>query len=105
MDKVLQGKKVAVLVETEYIAQEVAYYKSFFIAQGAEVDFMTYLLGKPERTIVSDVTEVGQEVETMLVKKEIADCKGSIMSCIVDINTGAGAFERKEGYLSYSCFS
>ncbi len=83
MDKVLQGKKVAVLVETEYIAQEVAYYKSFFTAQGAEVDFMTYLLGKPERTIVSDVTEVGQEVETMLVKKEIADCNPNDYAIVI----------------------
>lgn len=83
MDKVLQGKKVAVLVETEYIAQEVAYYKSFFTAQGAEVDFMTYLLGKPERTIVSDVTEVGQKVETMLVKKEIADCNPNDYAIVI----------------------
>ena len=74
MNKVLQGKKVAVLVETEYIADEVAYYNDFFIAQGAEVEFMTYLWGKPERVIVSDVTEVGQPVESMVVKKEIADC-------------------------------
>ncbi len=74
MDKVLQGKKIAVLVETEYIAEEVAYYKNFFSEQGAEVEFMTYLWGKPERTIVSDVTEVGQKAESMLVKREIADC-------------------------------
>lgn len=74
MNKVLQGKKVAVLVETEYIADEVAYYNDFFTAQGAEVEFMTYLWGKPERVIVSDVTEVGQPVESMVVKKEIADC-------------------------------
>lgn len=74
MDKVLKGKKVAVLVETEYIPMEVAYYKDFFTAQGAETDFMTYLWGKPERVIVSDVTEPGQVAETMMVKKEIADC-------------------------------
>ena len=74
MNKVLQGKKVAVLVETEYIADEVAYYNDFFTAQGAEVEFMTYLWGKPERVIVSDVTEVGQPVESMVVKKEIGDC-------------------------------
>ena len=74
MDKVLSGKKVAVLVETEYIPQEVAYYKEFFTSYGAEVDFMTYLWGDTERVIVSDVTEKGQMPESMLVKKEIADC-------------------------------
>lgn len=74
MGKVLAGKKVAVLVETEYIPKEVKQYKEFFTAQGAEVDFMTYLLGKKERMIVSDVTETGELPESMMVKKEIADC-------------------------------
>lgn len=74
MDKVLSGKKVAVLVETEYIPNELAYYKEFFSAQGAEVDFMTYLWGERDRVIVSDVTEEGQAVESMIIKKEIADC-------------------------------
>lgn len=74
MDKILEGKKVAVLIETEYIAKEAAYYKDFFTSHGAKVEFMTYLLGKPERVIVSDVTEVNQEVQSMVVKKEIADC-------------------------------
>lgn len=74
MDKILEGKKVAVLIETEYIAKEAAYYKDFFTSHGAKVEFMTYLLGKPERVIVSDVTEVNQQVQSMVVKKEIADC-------------------------------
>lgn len=74
MDKILEGKKVAVLIETEYIAKEAAYYKDFFASHGAEVEFMTYLLGKPERVIISDVTEVDQPVQSMIVKKEIAEC-------------------------------
>lgn len=74
MDRILEGKKVAVLIETEYIAKEAAYYKEFFTSKGAEVDFMTYLWSKPERVIVSDVTEKNQPLESMVVKKEIADC-------------------------------
>lgn len=74
MDGILEGKKVAVLIETEYIAKEAAYYKEFFTSHGAKVDFMTYLLGKPERVIVSDVTEENQSVQSMVVKKEIGDC-------------------------------
>ncbi|HBA98198.1 MAG TPA: intracellular protease/amidase [Lachnospiraceae bacterium] len=74
MDKVLTGKKVAVLVETEYIASEIKYYKEYFTKHGAEVEFMTYLWGQKERTIVSDVTEPGQTAESMVVKKEIAGC-------------------------------
>jgi len=74
MGKILQGKKVAVLVETEYIHDEVSYYKTYFESQGAQVDFMTYLWGEQQRTIVSDVTEVGQTVHSMTVTKDIADC-------------------------------
>lgn len=74
MEKVLEGKKVAVLIETEYIAEEASYYRDFFSSCGAEVDFMTYLWGKKERIIVSDVTEVSQPVQSMVVTKEIADC-------------------------------
>lgn len=73
MDKVLKGKKVAVLVETEYIPEEVNYYKSFFTKKGAQVDFLTQLWGKAERTLVSDVDSETKELEHMLVKNEVAD--------------------------------
>ncbi|GHT87585.1 protease [Spirochaetia bacterium] len=69
----LTGKKVAVLVETEYIHEEVTYYKDFFEGLGAKVDFLTYLWGKAERVIVSDVTEPGGTLYSMKVDKEIAD--------------------------------
>lgn len=74
MNKILEGKKIAVLVETEYIESEVKYYKEYFTSYGAEVEFMTYLWGKPERTIVGDVTEENQTIPSMVVKKDIADC-------------------------------
>ncbi|MCM1524837.1 MAG: DJ-1/PfpI family protein [Ruminococcus sp.] len=69
----LTGKKVAVLVETEYIPSEIRHYRYFFEEQGAEVDFMTYLWGEPQRTIVSDVDSEEKHAETMVVTKEIAD--------------------------------
>lgn len=34
MEKVLSGKKVAVLVKTEYIPEEINYYQSFFQSRG-----------------------------------------------------------------------
>ena len=74
MNKILEGKKIDVLVETEYIESEVKYYKEYFTSYGAEVEFMTYLWGKPERTIVGDVTEDNQTIPSMVVKKDIADC-------------------------------
>lgn len=73
MDKILRDKKVAVLVETEYIPAEINFYQKFFADYGAQVDFMTYLWGKPERILVSDITEVDGELHSMTVKKEIAD--------------------------------
>lgn len=72
-DKVLAGKKVAVLIETEYIPQEIAFYKEFFTLQGAEVDFLTLLWGNEKRIVVSDVTEPGQMPESMEVYKDVAD--------------------------------
>ena len=73
MDKILTGKKVAVLVETEYISDEIRKYQSFFSDLGAEVELMTYLWGKKERIIVSDVTEPDKIPETLTVYKDIAD--------------------------------
>lgn len=73
MEKILTGKKVAVLVETEYIPEEINFYQTFFTKYGAQVDFLTYLWGKPERVLVSDVDSESKALEKMLVKKEIAD--------------------------------
>lgn len=69
----LKGKRVAVLVETEYIPIEIKFYCDYFSKLGAEVDLMTYLWGKEERIIVSDVTEPDGQVEQLTVTKEIAD--------------------------------
>lgn len=73
MDKILEGKKVAVLVETEYIPEEVNYYQEFFTKHGAQVDFLTYLWGASERVLVSDVDSVDKPLQSMLVKNEVAD--------------------------------
>lgn len=73
MEKILKGKKVAVLVETEYIPEEINFYQTFFSSYSAQVDFLTYLWGKPERTLVSDIDNETKALEKMLVKQEIAD--------------------------------
>lgn len=72
MEHILSNKKVAVLVETEYIPEELSFYKSFFEEQGAQVDFLTYLWGKPERVLVSDVDNEEKQPQYMVVKNEIA---------------------------------
>lgn len=73
MEKILNGKKVAVLVETEYIPEEINFYQSFFTKYGAQVDFLTQLWGKPERVLVSDIDNETKVLEKMLVKNEVAD--------------------------------
>ena len=73
MEKVLSGKRVAVLVETEYIPEEINFYQAFFTKYGAQVDFLAPLLGKPERVLVSDVDNETKALQSMLVKNEIAD--------------------------------
>lgn len=73
--RILEGKKIAPLLETEYIAEEVNYYHSFFSALGAQVDDLTYLWRESQRTLVSDVVQPGQMPETMVVTKDIADAK------------------------------
>lgn len=72
MDKSLKGKKVAVLVETEYIPEEVNYYQTFFSQKGAQVDFLTQLWGKPKRVLVSDVDSEDKPLQRMVVKKEVS---------------------------------
>ena len=39
--RILSGKKIAVLVETEYIPDEINKYKKFFGNLGAEVELLT----------------------------------------------------------------
>jgi protease I len=77
MSKELLGKKVAILIETEYIYDEIEFYKDYFLRQGAEIEFMTYLWGKPERKIICDITDTEnpeKQIHTMIVKKDIAEC-------------------------------
>jgi protease I len=55
MEQSLVGKRVAVLVETEFIPMEIDCYRTRFPKLGAQVDLLTYLWGKPERELVPDI--------------------------------------------------
>ncbi len=54
-EKPLLGKKIAVLVETEYIYDEIEYYRQRIPALGGEVSLLTYLWGKPSIDFVNDI--------------------------------------------------
>ena len=46
----LQGKKVAVLIESDYYEPEIFYYQHRFPEEGAEVHFLSRLWGQPSLT-------------------------------------------------------
>ena len=85
--KSLKGKKVAVLIETEYIPKEARHYRDIFSALGMQVDFMCNLWGKKKMKIVSDITRPDESVQTMTVKKDVADaCVNEYAAVIMAAN-------------------
>ncbi len=54
MEKPLAGKRVALLVETEYIHDEIVYYQQQVESLGGELHLLTYLWDKPSLTFVND---------------------------------------------------
>ena len=78
--KPLAGKKVAVLTETEFIAEEMDYYRIGFGVLGAEVEFLSLLWGQPERTLVADVTDAATlptHLRTITVTIDVANRKAT----------------------------
>lgn len=61
--KALAGKKIAVLLETEYIPEEITAYQTRFPELGAAVDLMSRLWNQPSARFVSDVDAVGKELQ------------------------------------------
>ena len=83
----LEGKKIAVLVETEYIPAEIAAYRKHFWAMGARVDVMSRLWGKPKLTFVSDVDDVVDDsLDKTREKLEIMDVTIDFEDENVDVN-------------------
>lgn len=70
-DTPLAGKKIAVLVESQYIAQEIACYRARFPELGAEVHLVTRLWGQPKQTFVSEVEVAGTTPETLDVTLDV----------------------------------
>jgi len=64
-DKSLAGKKIAVLVEAQYIPAEIKCYQEGFASYGAEVHLMSLLWGQPKQRFVSEV-EVPDKIPEIL---------------------------------------
>ena len=63
----LTGKKIAVLVESQYVPGEIEAYRYGFGALGAEVHFMSRLWGNERLTFVGEVEQAGQTPQTLEV--------------------------------------
>jgi len=63
----LRGKKIAVLVESEYIPVEIAAYREQFSALGAQVELMSNLWGLPKQTFYSDAADTGATYLALII--------------------------------------
>lgn len=69
----LSGKKIAVLVETEFIPEEFAAYQKRFPELGATVHIMSRLWGNKSTRFVSDVDAVGKSLQYLDVNIDFQD--------------------------------
>jgi len=81
----LTGKKIAVLVESQYVPGEIEAYRYGFGALGAEVHLMSRLWGNERLTFVGEVEQANQTPQTLEVSidfqnVELADYAAVIMS-------------------------
>ena len=85
MQKPLAGKKIGVLIESQYIPGEITTYQYGFEMLGATVDFMSYLWGQPKNTFISTVENAGEtptqlEVTVDFTKVKLEDYAAIIMA-------------------------
>ncbi len=81
----LANRKIAVLVESQYIPEELCVYREKFTELGAEVHFMSRLWGNAELTFVSEVEEPDEKPKTIQVdvdleKVDVEDYDAVIMA-------------------------
>jgi protease I len=84
--RMLEGKKIAVLVETEYIPYEIEAYQTRFAELGATVDLMSRLWEQPSVRFAADVDSV--EVADRINRQEapLATLEVNIDFQNVDLN-------------------
>jgi putative intracellular protease/amidase len=70
-DNRLAGKKIAVLVESQYLPAEIRCYQERFGSYGAEVHLVSNLWGQPSQTFVSEVEVAGRTPETLEVSLDL----------------------------------
>lgn len=83
MTKLLDKKKIAVMLETEYIPFEMNYYKEYFTSLGAEVSYVSYLWGEDKKIFVCDIDSPEKPVETMEVSIDVTKIKPSDFDAVL----------------------
>jgi protease I len=71
--RILEGKKIAILLETEFIPEEITAYQTHFPELGATVHLMSNLWGKSDVRFVSDADKIGESLEYLDVTIDFQD--------------------------------
>ncbi len=79
----LQGKKIAVLVESQFIPVELSEYRKRFEEDGATVHFLANLYGNSSLTLVSEVEEPGQTPELLTVDLDVRQVKPEDYAAVI----------------------
>ncbi len=80
----LAGKRVAVIVESQFIPQELRIYRERFESYGAAVDFVSRLWGQPKQRFYSTVEPgVVDEVQWLQVSIDFDSVKPSDYAAII----------------------
>ncbi len=82
-DQALAGKKIAVLVESQYIAHEIRTYQDRFAAYGASVELMSRLWGNPSITFISELEDAGGRPETLEVRVDFDSVNAADYAAII----------------------
>jgi protease I len=79
----LDGKKVGILVEAQFIPDEITAYQQQFTALGAEVRLMSRLWGNQELTFVSEIEKEGAMPDTLTVRNDFTKANPDDYAAII----------------------
>ena len=86
-DQLLRGDRIAVLVESEFIPEEIAAYKEHFSKLGASVDFVSRLWGQPKMSFISALDPLtytpGQQPDVLTVDIDVESVRLSDYAAII----------------------
>lgn len=82
-DTSLAGKKIAVLVESEYIPEEIRVYQERFASYGATVELLSRLWNQPQQQFFSDQEDPDKTPETLVVTGDIEKARPQDYAAVI----------------------